>query len=199
MCYHRAMSFMPAVNRPRFARAGLLGIMVVVLATLTVFVLQGPSRRVPSVSVAILPQSADAGLREFSFIESKDGQVDWKIQARNAQVFDAESKAVLSDVKVTLVDAHGVQMTVEGDDGTINTGSKDFVLSKRSGELALVFRDGYTIYTPSVAWVNTERRFWTDEQVRIVGPSLQVTGQGMDALLNTREMRIRRDARVEVH
>jgi lipopolysaccharide export system protein LptC len=199
MCYHRGMSFMAAVNRPRFARAGLLGIMVVVLAILTAFVLQGPSRRVPSASVSILPQAADAGLREFSFVESKDGQVDWKIHAKNAQVFDAESKAVLNDVQVTLVDTQGVQMTVEGDDGIINTSSKDFVLSKRSGDLALVFRDGYTIYTPRVSWVNTERRFWTDEPVRITGPSMQVTGQGMDALLTTREMRIRRDARVEVH
>ena len=92
-------------------------------------------------------------------------------------------------------------MAVEGDDGTINTASKDFVLSKRSGDLALVFEDGYTIYTPRLAWVNSERRFWTDEPVRITGPhnNMQVTGQGMDTLLTTREMRIRRNARVEVH
>ena len=91
-------------------------------------------------------------------------------------------------------------MTVEGDDGTINTVSKDFVLSKRSGDLALVFEDGYTIYTPRLSWVNNERRFWTDEPVRITGPNrMEVTGQGMDTLLTTREMRIRRNARVEVH
>jgi LPS export ABC transporter protein LptC len=173
--------------------------MVLVLATLILFVLQGPSRRVPSVSVSMLPQSADAGLREFSFVESKEGHVDWTIHAKQAQVFDAEFKAILSDVRVTLADPQGVQMTVDGDDGTINTLSKDFVLSKRSGDLALVFRDGYTIYTPRVAWVNTERRFWTDEAVRISGPSLEVTGEGLDALLKTQEMRIRRNARVEVH
>jgi LPS export ABC transporter protein LptC len=193
------MSFMATLSRERAARAGLLGIMILLLATLVLFVLQGPSRRVPSVSVSVLPQSADAGLREFSFVESKEGHVDWTIHAKQAQVFDAESKAILSGIRVTLADAQGVQMTVDGDDGTINTLSKDFVLSKRSGDLALVFRDGYTIYTPRVAWVNTERRFWTDEAVRISGPSLEVTGEGLDALLKTQEMRIRRNARVEVH
>ena len=194
------MSFLATMNRERVVRAGLLGIMLVVLATLIVFVLEGPSRRVPAVSVSVLPQNADAGLREFSFVESKEGQVDWKIHAKEAQVFDAEFKAILKGVRVTLSDARGLQMTVEGDDGTINTASKDFVLSKRSGDLALVFEDGYTIYTPRLAWVNSERRFWTDEAVRITGPNrIEVTGQGMDTLLTTREMRIRRNARVEVH
>ena len=194
------MSFLATMNRERLVRAGLLGIMLVVVATLILYVLQGPSRRIPAVSVSVLPQNADAGLREFSFVESKEGQVDWKIHAKEAQVFDAESKAILKSVLVTLSDARGLQMTVEGDDGTINTVSKDFVLSKRSGDLALVFEDGYTIYTPRLAWVNIERRFWTDEPVRITGPNrLEVTGQGMDTLLTTREMRIRRDARVEVH
>ena len=194
------MSFLATMNRERLVRAGLLGIMLVVLATLILYVLQGPSRRIPAVSVSVLPQNADAGLREFSFVESKEGQVDWKIHAKEAQVFDADSKAILKDVVVTLSDARGLQMTVEGDDGTINTLSKDFVLSKRSGDLALVFEDGYTIYTPRLAWVNNERRFWTDEAVRITGPNrIEVTGQGMDTLLTTREMRIRRDARVEVH
>ncbi|OLB75933.1 MAG: LPS export ABC transporter periplasmic protein LptC [Nitrospirae bacterium 13_2_20CM_2_61_4] len=188
------------MNRERLVRGGLLGIMLVVVVTLILYVLQGPSRRIPAVSVSVLPQNADAGLREFSFVESKEGKVDWKIHAKEAQVFDADSKAILKDVVVTLSDARGLQMTVEGDDGTINTVSKDFVLSKRSGDLALVFEDGYTIYTPRLAWVNIERRFWTDEPVRITGPNrMEVTGQGMDTLLTTREMRIRRDARVEVH
>ena len=194
------MSFLATMNRERLVRAGLLGIMLVVLTTLILYVLQGPSRRIPAVSVSVLPQNADAGLREFSFVESQEGQVDWKIHAKEAQMFDADSKAILKGVLVTLSDARGLQMTVEGDDGTINTVSKDFVLSKRSGDLALVFEDGYTIYTPRLAWVNNERRFWTDEAVRITGPNrIEVTGQGMDTLLTTREMRIRRDARVEVH
>ena len=194
------MSFLATMNRERLVRGGLLGIMLVVVVTLILYVLQGPSRRIPAVSVSVLPQNADAGLREFSFVESKEGKVDWKIHAKEAQVFDADSKAILKDVVVTLSDARGLQMTVEGDDGTINTVSKDFVLSKRSGDLALVFEDGYTIYTPRLAWVNIERRFWTDEPVRITGPNrMEVTGQGMDTLLTTREMRIRRNARVEVH
>ena len=190
---------MASGNRERLARAGLLGIMLVVLATLLIYILQGPARRIPSMSVAVIPQSPSSGLREFSFVESKAGGVEWKIRAQQAQVFDADAKAVLSGVQVTMADAKGVQMTVEGDDGTINTTSKDFVLSNRSGELALVFNDGFTIYTSRVTWVNDERRLWTDAPVRIIGPSLEVTGEGMDALLATQEMRIRRDARVEVY
>jgi len=187
------------LSAQRLARAGLLGIIVAVLGAILVFVLGGPSRRVQSVSVAALSQAADAGLREFSFTQSKGGLVDWKIQARHAQVFDAEAKAVLSDVHVTLTGTDGVSLMVEGDEGTINISSKDFVVGKRSGDLALVLKSGYTIYTPRINWVNQEHRLWTDEPVRIKGPRLEVTGQGMDAVLTTREMRIRRDVRVGIH
>ena len=189
----------PMLSVQRMARAGLLGIIFAVLGAILVFVLGGPSRRVQSVSVAVLPQAADAGLQEFSFVQSKDGLVDWRIRAKQAQVFDADAKAFLNDVHVTLTGADGVSMTVEGDEGTINTSSKDFVVGKRSGDLALVLQSGYTIYTPRINWVNQEHRLWTDEAVRIKGPRLEITGQGMDVLLTTREMRIRRDVRVGIH
>jgi len=181
------------------AKAGLLGIIFAVIATLLIFILGGPSRRVAQVSVPALPQAADAGVKGFSFVQSKDGLVDWKIQAKQAQVFDTDAKAVLNDVQVTLMGPDGVTMTVTGDDGTINTVSKDFVISKKSGDLALVLNSGYTIYTSSFTWDNQKHRIWTDEPIIIKGPSLEVTGQGLDAFLTTQEMRVRRNVRVGIH
>ncbi len=185
----------------RVARATLLGTMLAVLVTIFVFVAAGPARRVPQVSTPISsPQQADAGLQGFSFVQSKSGLVDWKIQARQAHLFEADAKAVLSDdVQVTLMGADGVTMTVTGDEGTINTASKDFVISKRSGNLALILNSGFTIYTPRIRWDNQALRIWTDEPVRITGPRLEVTGQGMDAFPASREMRVRRNVHVGIH
>lgn len=183
----------------RVAKAGLLGIIFAVTATLLFFIVGGPSRRVPQVSVPALPQAADAGVKGFSFVQSKDGLVDWKIQAKQAQAFDTDAKAVLSDVQVTLMGPDGVAMTVDGDTGTINTVSKDFVISKKAGNLALVLNSGYTIYTSRFTWDNQRHRLWTDEPVTIKGPSLEVTGQGLDAFLATQEMRVRRNVRVGIH
>jgi LPS export ABC transporter protein LptC len=184
----------------RVAKAGLLGIIFAVLATLLIFIVGGPSHRIPQVSAPALPQTADAGVQGFSFVQSKDGLVDWKIQAKQAQVFDADAKAVLSDaVQVTLMGPEGVVMTVTGDDGTISTLSKDFVISKKTGDLALVLNSGYTIYTPRFTWDNQKHRIWTDEPVTIKGPRLEVTGQGLDAFLATQEMRVRRNVRVGIH
>lgn len=183
----------------RVAKAGLLGIIFAVLATILIFIVGGPSRRVPQASIPTLPQSVDAGVKGFSFVQSKDGLVDWKIQARQAQVFDIDTKAVLNDVQVTLMGPDGVAMTVNGDTGTINTLSKDFVISKKSGDLALVLNSGYTIYAPRFMWDNQRHRLWTDEPVTIKGPSLEVTGQGLDAFLTTQEMRVRRNVRVGIH
>lgn len=181
------------------ARAGLLGIIIVLLGALVVFYLGGPSRRVPSVSVLALPSVADAGLQEFAFVQGKNGLVNWRIQAKQAQVFDAEATAVVNDVRVTMTGDDGMSLTVEGDEGTINTSSKDFVIGKRSGNLAVFLNSGHTIYTPRVHWANQDHRLWTDAPVRITGPRLEITGQGLDAFLTTREMRIRRNVRVGIH
>ena len=183
----------------RVARAALVGTMLALLATILVFVAAGPARRVPQASAPSLPQQADAGLQEFSFAQSKGGLVDWKIHARQAQLFEADAKAVLNDVQVTLMGTDGVTMTVAGDEGTINITSKDFVISKRSGNLALILNGGFTIYTPRIRWDNQALRIWTDESVRITGPRLEVTGQGMDAFPASREMRVRHDVRVGIH
>ncbi len=151
-------------------------------------------------AVPALPQVADAGMKGFSFVQSKDGLVDWKIHAKQAQVFEADAKAILTEeVQVTLMGTDGAKLTVTGDDGTINTLSKDFVISKRDGDLALELESGYTVYTRRVAWDNRKHQIWTDEPVRITGPSLVVTGQGMDASLITHDMRIRRNVRVGIH
>jgi len=183
----------------RVTKAGLLGIIFAVSATLVVFILSGPSRRVSQISVPTLPQAADAGVKGFSFVQSKDGRVDWKIQAKQAKIFDTDAQAVLDDVQVTLMGADGVTMTVAGDDGTINTTSKDFVISKKSGDLALILNSGYTIYTSRFNWDNQKHRIWTDEPIMIKGPRLEVTGHGLDAFLATQEMRVRRNVRVGIH
>jgi len=182
------------------ARAALLGAMLAMLVTILIFVAAGPARRVPQASVPILPQQADAGMQGFSFTQSRGGLVDWKIQARQAQLFEADAKAVLKDnVQVTLMGADGVTMTVTGDEGSINTASKDFMISKHSGNLALILSSGFTIYTPRIRWDNAALRIWTDEPVRITGPRLEVTGQGMDTFLPSREMRVHRNVRVGIH
>src|SRR5437660_6855758 len=134
------MLFARTLKVQRWARAGLLACMFAVLGVLVIFIASGPSRRVPPLSVSVLPQASDAALHEFSFVQSKDGILDWKIHAKQAQVFEAESKALLSDVQVTVTNPEGTSMTVNGDEGTINTASKDFALRQRSGMLSLALQ-----------------------------------------------------------
>src|SRR5207237_10664004 len=84
----------------------------------------------------------------------------------------------------------GVTMTVAGDEGTINTTSKDFVISRRSGNLALILNGGFTIYTPWIRWDNQALRIWTHEPVRIPGPRLAATADGLKTFMASREMRV---------
>src|SRR2546428_9881748 len=105
------------------AKATLLGTMLALLATIVVFVAVGPARRVPQASSPVLPQEADAGLQGFSFAQSKGGLVDWKIQARLAQLFEADATPMLHDHgQATLMGADPLTTTLAGQEGALNPG-----------------------------------------------------------------------------
>src|SRR3989442_7371896 len=105
--------------------------MLALLATILVFVAAGPARRVPQASAPSLPQQADAGLQEFSFAQSKGGLVDWKIHARQAQLFEADAKAVLNDGHVTPMGAARVTMTHARDPRALHLTAQAFVDAPR--------------------------------------------------------------------
>jgi lipopolysaccharide export system protein LptC len=143
-------------------------------------------------------QHADAGIDQFTFTQSKDGQVQWQVQAQRAQVFEGEKRAVLEDVQVTLFGRKGWELKLSGDEGTIDTDKRDFVLAKRTGVIAVQLESGYTIYTNHLAWVDADRRISTNDHVQITGHGLEITGQGFVGKLDKEEFKVLEDVRVEI-
>jgi lipopolysaccharide export system protein LptC len=140
----------------------------------------------------------DAGLGQFRFTQSRGGDVQWEVQAQHAQVFDAEQRATLQNVHVTLFGPKGQELVMEGDEGTIDTAKKNFVLSKHSGLIAVQFQNGYTLTTNNLAWTDGERRFDTLEPVVIIGNGLKITGRGLVGKIDTEEFRILADVRLDL-
>jgi len=183
----------------RWVRGGLLALSAV-LACFLVYLLVTNSTMVPTPTAAA-PGSmdqADAKISQFTFTQTKDDTVQWQVQAQEARLFERDRRAILHVVAVTLFGQQGKELMVTGDEGTLNTETKDFVLVNRLEPLAIHTESGYVIYTNHLAWTDQTREIRTQDPVRIVGHGLEVTGRGLLGHLDREEFEVLEDVHVDL-
>ena len=183
----------------RWARGGFLALTVILAAFLFyLLVIRMESVPTPSSASPGLPGRADAGVGHFTFTQSRAGTVQWEVKAQRAHVFEAQNRANLDQVRVTLYGSKGWELKLEGDEGTIDLASKDFTLARRGGPIAVRLESGYTVYTNHLLWKDERREVSTKEPVTLSGHGLTVTGRGLIGKLDIEEFRVLDDVRVEI-
>ncbi len=183
----------------RWAQGGLLALSAV-LACFLVYLLVTNSTTVPT-PTAVVPGSmdrADATISQFTFTQTKGDTVQWKVQAQEARLFERDRRAMLQVVAVTLFGQKGKELTVTGDEGTLNTETKNFVLANRSEPLVIRTESGYVIYTNHLAWTDQTGEIRTQDPVRIVGHGLEVRGRGLLGHLDREEFEVLEDVHVDL-
>lgn len=181
------------------ARRTLLALSVL-LAAFLVYLLVRNADSVPTsqpVAQASIDQ-ADAKLSEFTFTHSKGDVIQWQVQAKQARVFEQEKRALLQDVALTFYSGGGEQVTVHGEEGTLDTGSKNFMLMNRETPVIVTTRSGYTIYTNHLVWTDHAKEIRTEDPVRIVGNGLEVQGTGLLGKMESEEFEILQDVHVDL-
>lgn len=172
----------------------------VLLATFLGYLLFRNADSVPS-SRPIAPESieqADAKILDFIFTQSKGDVVQWQVQAKQARLFEQDKRAVLHDVTLTFYGGGGDEMTVQGDEGTLDTATKNFRLVNREDPIVVETRSGYTIYTNHLVWTDEAKEIRTTDPVRIVGHGLEVRGQGLLGRMKSEEFEVLQDVHVDL-
>lgn len=178
------------------------GVLLAVSGTLSLFLVYVLAMKAESVpapdqtSPLNAVERADAKISEFVFTQSNKDEVEWKIVAKHARLFEQEQRAVLNDVDVTLYGENGRELNVSGEEGTFDIATKNFSLSNKVGPLVVETRGGYTIYTNHLMWGNDRREISTSDAVRIVGHGVEVTGRGFLGRLDVEEFEVLDNVRV---
>jgi len=183
----------------RWTQRTLLAISAV-LACVLAYLLMTNSTAVPT-PIVTAPGSmdaADATISQFTFTQTKGDAIQWQVHAQEARLFERERRALLQIVAVTLFGQHGKDLTVIGDEGTLDTDTKNFVLANRVEPLVVHTESGYVIYTNHLAWTDQTREIRTADPVRIVGHGLEVTGRGLLGHLDTEEFEVLEDVHVDL-
>ncbi len=143
-------------------------------------------------------EQADAKISEFTYTQTKGDVIQWQVQAKYARLFEQEKRALLNVVDVTLYGTAGKELTVSGDEGTLDTATKNFMLTNRVDPLIVETGSGYTIYTNHLVWTDARREIRTNDPVKIVGNGLTVTGRGLLGRLESEEFEVLEDVHVDI-
>ena len=117
--------------------------------------------------------------------------------AQKAEVFEAKHEATLETVEVRLLSRDGEEMTLQAEEGIINTQTNDFELRNRGEFITIKLANGYTILTPHIHWINAKKEIRTPNPVTIKGQGIKITGIGFVGFLESEEFTVLDQVHVE--
>ena len=184
----------------RWIRSLLTGIVLcsIVLFTYLLIVQWRTLQSSPaSVSHSVL-ESADAGIQGFTYRQTQSGKVQWEVEARLAQVFESEHQTLLEDVQIHWYRPSGWGMTINAENGTIDTDTSNLQLENQHDPIVVTLESGYTILTQRLGWKNDSQEFHTRDPVKIKGNGLTITGIGLIGNPESGEFTILEDVQLDL-
>jgi lipopolysaccharide export system protein LptC len=128
--------------------------------------------KVPEVSAG----GADMQLQKIRFVEDKQGQKTWELEAESVHQYQGQNMMVLENVKVTFYAKEGRTIYLTGKQGKVYQDTKNVDLS---GDVVLTSSDGYQLKTHSASYRHSEKIVSTGDPVEIDGEQIRLTGKGM--------------------
>jgi LPS export ABC transporter protein LptC len=146
--------------------------------------------KIPMVSTG----GADMRLEKIRFVEDKQGQKTWELEANSVQQYQDQNIMVLEDVKVTFYSKEGQTFILTGKKGKVDQDSKDVELV---GDVVLTSSDGYQLKTNSISYRHSEKLIRSSDPVSIEGEQIRLTGIGM--LVNMKAKTFKILSQVKTH
>lgn len=159
----------------------------------------GMKKRNISVIFNDIGGKADVKIGRFSFVQSQDGIKNWELKADRAEIFEKDKKAQLETVAVKMKTPEGLELSMEGDSGSIDTERKDFHLQKQADLMAIQMSNGYIIKTPAISWFNDRKVIVADGPAHITGPQIEIDGSELQIAAETQEVTISGRVQALVH
>ncbi|HEX9757062.1 MAG TPA: LPS export ABC transporter periplasmic protein LptC [Nitrospiria bacterium] len=138
---------------------------------------------------------ADVGIGGFSFLQNQEGEVQWEVKAKKAEVYKENHLLFLRDVQASFISPDGEWIRLEGETGQMDTQARDFFLVQKEGLVKVKLSNGVTILTERLDWSNSKNEISSNDNVQIMGPGFEIRGVGLTANVYSQEVRIHQDVR----
>ena len=145
-----------------------------------------------------LPASSAKTLIALSKVHqtaTKDGAVQWELDAESAELEADTGKMVLASPKVQFYLDDGGKVYLTARKGVLNTRNNNI---KVRGNVRVV-NDRYTLVTETLAYVHAKRRLHTNRPVTITGQAFDLSSATLTYDLNTNQAMFDGDVKGIVH
>jgi LPS export ABC transporter protein LptC len=126
-------------------------------------------------------------------VETREGQKEWELWAVEALSFRSQDQWSLQNVKAIFFGKNGVYFTVTGNEGTVETKSKNM---KVSGNVITRSSNGYVFKSESMEYNSADRLLTSPTHVVMTGPrdkqgeGMTLSGQRLNLDLKTSLMNV---------
>ena len=121
-------------------------------------------------------EGADSRIEKIRFVEEKQGQKTWELEAKAIQQYQGQNVMVLEDVKVTFFMKDGRTLTVSGNHGKVYQDTKNMELE---GNIVVSSSEGYQLKTNSMTYDDQEKKIRTPDLVELDGEKMWMKGRGV--------------------
>jgi lipopolysaccharide export system protein LptC len=165
----------------------IIGIVILIMISL------GQRKKSLSLIPISISGKADVEMTDSRFFSTKDGRVEWEIQAKSTEIFEQKHRALLDDIQVKFHKTDGMGMTLQGEKGILDTVSKDFQITNQKDPIKVSMNHDYHLYTSSLEWINNTRQIRSTDPIQLDGPGLHVKGTGLRVSLDLHEIQVLHD------
>jgi len=142
---------------------------------------------------------ADIQIAPFSFVQTGVGGQKLEITARRAEFSKKSHTALLQQVNVMIRTARGLEIRFKGDEGGMDTVSKNFYLKNRAGLMEIALNNGYVVKTERVEWLHEKGVLMANGLPHIYGPHMDIKGQEARVVLDEERVTVSGDVKTSLY
>lgn len=144
-------------------------------------------------------KNADVSISHLSFVQTEEGGRTVTLDANHMDFYTDNQNALLNTVSVSIPYGEGLELQLQGDEGTIDSEKEDFSLWKKSDPMVIKLESGLTVKTNSLTWHNKKRTIVSKGPVQILGKQIEINGQKLHFLIDNEEMTVSGNVRTLVY
>lgn len=146
-----------------------------------------------------LPEKAGAGalvlLKNLRQTATRDGTVEWSLDAKSAQLAEDKNQTVLKNFAVTFYTREGTPIFVTADEGVLQIDSKDI---EASGHV-VVKRDDYQLETDCLYYEHSRRMIYSRRPVKITAEAFSLTADTVSFELDAKKTQFKGNVQGILH
>ena len=168
-------------------RTLLIATLFVAILSVAAIYVTGMRKEPGKALLKIMSDRVDLQVRNVHYTDVGDSGMKWEITADAARYQKKENLALFDKLAVKLVLKDGMTFMMTGDQGRVNTESRDMEID---GNVGIVSENGDRFATDRLRYRNADKVIETDRPVVMENETIRVSGVGMVVSLEEKRVTI---------